>query len=58
MKKIEIIQPNQTENLRHAVGWNFLAFVVEIVSQGVVVVLVENKEGHTDRTTVGIKAVI
>jgi hypothetical protein len=45
-------------NLRHAVGCNFLPFEVETVGQGVVVVLVEDEESHSNGTTVGICGVI
>ncbi len=45
-------------NLRHAVGCNFLSFKVETVGQGVVVVLVEDEESHSNGTSIGIYAVI
>ncbi len=39
-------------------GCNFLPFEVETVGQGVVVVLVEDEESHSNGTTVGICGVI
>ena len=46
------------QDLRHGMRCDFLSFVVQILCQSVVIVLVEDEEGHANRATVRINATI
>ena len=46
------------EKLRNGVRGDLLPFVVQTVSQVVIVKLVKGKEGHRNGTAVGIQSVI
>ena len=45
------------QDLRHGMRCDFLSFVVQILCQSVVIVLVEDEEGHANRATVRINAI-